>query len=114
MPIEHLDVFREVAWHEGDVVRKLRSAAHWTLEELAERAGLNLTVIHDLEAGRTKEAKLKTRTKIAQAFGLTVREFEDLVPTQPVRLSVNIDQPAKTGREGIVDAGRRQKGGTRG
>jgi transcriptional regulator with XRE-family HTH domain len=100
---------REVAWHEGDVVRKLRGAAGWTLKELEERSGVHFSVIHGLEIGTTKEPKRATLTKLAEAFGLTPRELSDLVPTRPVRLDVK-EAPrrmvasvgAKRGRGGLT------------
>lgn len=76
----------ESQWTIGDVVRKLRASAHLKLKELADRAGgMNISVIHNLETGRTKEAERETLNRIASTFGLTVRELEDLVPQQPVR-----------------------------
>lgn len=99
---------REVPWTEGDLVRKLRSAADWRLEDLAERSGVSTTSIHDLEIGRTKEAKRETREKLAAAFGLTLRQFEDLVPKDPVRLDV--PAPAKRPGEGSVPTTRRRQG----
>jgi transcriptional regulator with XRE-family HTH domain len=78
-----------VNWHEGDVVRKLRAVAGWTLQELAHASGVNIQVIHRLEAGATKEPKRATLTRLAEAFGLTARELADAVPP-PVELSINV------------------------
>lgn len=81
-------IVREAAWHLGDVIRKLRAAADLTLHELADQSGVNISVIHDLEIGRTKEAKRATLDKLASAFSLTARELEDLIPSQPVRFDI--------------------------
>lgn len=85
---------RQVAWHEGDVIRKLRHSAGWTLQQLAEKTHLSVTAIHDIETGITKEPKRKTLTNIATAFGLTMRDLQDLIPQLPVRL----DAPEPTER----------------
>lgn len=69
-----------LVWHEGDVVRKLRTLAGWTLEEMSERSGVNLNVISRLELGVTKEAKRATLAKVAAVFGLTERQLVDCVP----------------------------------
>lgn len=81
---------QETPWNIGDVVAKLRDAAGWTLDDLAEHAGMNRNVISKLETGRTGEAKRKTLVKIAAAFGLTVRELEDQVPQTPVRFDATL------------------------
>jgi transcriptional regulator with XRE-family HTH domain len=67
-------------WHEGDVVRKLRNSLDWTLQDLATTSGVNIQVIHKLEAGVTKEAKRTTLARIARAFGLTERHLLDATP----------------------------------
>ena len=83
---------REVAWHEGDVVRKLRQATGWGLKELGERSGVDFTTIHNIEMGHTKEPKRGTLERLARAFGLTWRDIADLVPSQAVRLDVPAPQ----------------------
>lgn len=80
---------REVSWSVGDVIRKLRIAAGWRIKDLSAKTGnMDKTVINKLEMGITKEAKRETLAKLAQAFGLTVREMEDLIPGGVVRLDV--------------------------
>lgn len=49
---------------------------------------MNKTVINKLEMGYTKEAKQPTLRKIAKAFGLELREMEDMIPGGSVRLDV--------------------------
>lgn len=77
---------REVAWHEGDVVRKLRISAGLRLEDLARLAGMSFTTIAALELGKTRDPKRATIDKIALAFGLTERELREMVPGGRVRL----------------------------
>jgi len=67
-------------WHEGDVIRKLRVGAGWTLEQLAQMSGVNIQVIHRLEYGRTKDPKLETLNRLAAPFGITGRDVRDHVP----------------------------------
>lgn len=88
---------RECPWEVGDVIRKLRLCADWTLDDLNERCDVSFTAISRIELGITKEPKRGTLTKIAAAFGLTLREFEDLIPTTPVRLNVAFPLPGSGG-----------------
>jgi transcriptional regulator with XRE-family HTH domain len=60
----------------GQHVRKLREAAKWTQEELAERSGLHRTYIGSIERGERNLALLNIR-KVANAFSLTLSEFLD-------------------------------------
>ena len=98
---------REVAWTEGDVVRKLRIVAEWKLKDLAKQSGVSLTMIHELEMGKTKEAKRSTLTKIAAAFGLTYPELLGLVPTHPVKLEIS----ARPSGEARPPAAKRRRAG---
>ena len=79
---------REASWTAGDLVRKLRGVSGLKLEQLAARAGVSLSAIHELEVGTTAEPKRATLTKIAAVFGLTLREFEDLIPNRPVKFEL--------------------------
>lgn len=99
---------REALWTEGDVVRKLRTLAGWKLKQLAELSGVSLTMIHELEVGKTKEAKRATLTRIAGAFGLTLHDLLDLVPKQAVRLDVPMPQPKAPSRR-EAERGRSRK-----
>ncbi len=79
-----------MSWHEGDVIRKVRTLLGWTLEDLAEVSGVNFTVINRIELGKTKEPKRATLAKIARAFGWTPRQIFDAVPTQGFALDLSI------------------------
>lgn len=79
-----------VSWHEGDVIRKVRVLLGWTLEDLAEVSGVELTVINRIELGKTKEPKRATLAKIARAFGWSPRQILEAVPVQGFSLDLSI------------------------
>jgi len=79
--------FMLIEWHEGDVIRRLRRAAGWKLEDLKQASGVDVQVIHRIEMGITKEPKRDTLRKIARAFGLTDRQLLDAIPP-PIDLPV--------------------------
>lgn len=90
-----------IEWREGDVIRRLREAAGWGLEELAAASGVDLQTIHRMEKGRTKEAKRSTLHRIAQAFGLTERQLRDAIPPSmdlPIVKATIPDKPTKAAR----------------
>lgn len=90
----------KIWWTEGDVVRKLRAVTGWRLEDLATRSGVGVQVIHRIESGATKEPTKKTMTKIAEAFGLTYRDFLDLIP--PVSRDLLPDHFAAGGQKEVT------------
>jgi transcriptional regulator with XRE-family HTH domain len=51
-------------------LRELRAGHDWTLQELAERSGVNYVTIHRLERGSTKTSYLVV-IKLAQALGVS-------------------------------------------
>ena len=58
----------------GEVVRKRREAREWTLEELAESAGLNPLQVGHIERGAS-DVKLSTIVKLAHALVTTASEL---------------------------------------
>jgi len=56
----------------GDRIRKLRLAAGWTQQELAERAGLSLTTISKLERNHMEPSRVSTVQRLATALGCSV------------------------------------------
>ncbi len=90
-----------VIWHEGDVIRKVRTVLGWTLDDLATLSGVNFTVINRIELGKTKEPKRATLAKIARAFGWTPRQILEAVPSHPfaIDLSIRKRNEAKGSRE---------------
>lgn len=69
-------------WHEGDVVRKLRTSAGMTLEQLSRVSGVSVQVINRLETGRTRDPKTATLTRLAQALNptWTANDLRNAVP----------------------------------
>ena len=76
-----------MVWREGDLIRKLRLSTGWTLNQLHRQSGVGITAIHRIEVHRTKEPKRDTIRKLATAFGLTPREFEDAIPKQSLTIT---------------------------
>ncbi len=60
--------FRKVAVQLGHRVRELRQELGWTVEEAAERFGIEPAHVRRIEAGRTNPS-LATLMSIAHAFG---------------------------------------------
>lgn len=58
----------------GERIRKLRRAKSWRQIDLAEHSGVHEVHISDLERG-TREAGLRTLSKIASALGTTLSDL---------------------------------------
>src|SRR6266567_114395 len=65
----------------GDLLRRYRLAAGFTQEELAERAGLSVRGISDLERGLSARARKETLALLADALDLTPVERTQLAST---------------------------------
>jgi transcriptional regulator with XRE-family HTH domain len=59
----------------GEQIRKLRREKNWTQDELGQRVGILGPNITRYESGRTTPRKAMIE-RFAQAFGLSVEEFE--------------------------------------
>ena len=62
----------------GALLRRLRQDAEVTQRDLAERAGVSIAAIRDLEQGRTRSPKDSSIEALAQALKLTGPETESL------------------------------------
>ena len=73
----------------GARIREARTARHWTMRDLAERSGVSLRFLVQLEAGRAN-ISVKRLGEIAAAFGVTaaelLRESDDLIPPGVIAL----------------------------
>jgi XRE family aerobic/anaerobic benzoate catabolism transcriptional regulator len=65
---------RDICVALGERIRKLRRAKSWRQIDLAEHSGVHEVHISDLERG-TREAGLRTLSKIASALGITLSEM---------------------------------------
>jgi transcriptional regulator with XRE-family HTH domain/tetratricopeptide (TPR) repeat protein len=63
----------------GDEVRRVRLAARLTQERLAERSGVSVRAIADLERGLVRRPRRDTVRRLADACGLTGAERQDFV-----------------------------------
>lgn len=88
-------------FHEGDLVRKLRTAEgrDWTVEQLAEKAGLNKGTVSKLERGELDPRK-STLEKIAAALDVSAAYLLSGGVTSPDR-PVRDDAPSM--KEGAAD-----------
>lgn len=69
---------RELDWHLGDVVRKLREQRRWNQQRLAEAAGVNKATIVRVEEGGN--SKRETLAAVAAALGVSLGELFRLLP----------------------------------
>src|SRR5215216_6812021 len=63
----------------GDLVRRHRTAAALSQEELAERAGVSVRALSDLERGVHRAPRLETVRMLAEALGLGADDRADLL-----------------------------------
>lgn len=59
----------------GETIKKLREQADLTQTQFAEKAGVSLPYISQLEDGRYKSISLKTSRGLADGLGLSLRDF---------------------------------------
>ena len=60
----------------GQAIKRLREERGWTQAELAQRVGIDSTNIARREIGKTR-VKPKERYKFAEAFGMSVLDFDE-------------------------------------
>ncbi|MFI5954903.1 helix-turn-helix domain-containing protein [Cryptosporangium sp. NPDC051539] len=70
----------------GGRVRSLRTARHWSLDELAGRSGVSKGMVVQIEGGRTNPS-IGTLVRIADAFGVTVARLVE--EQRPPEVRVN-------------------------
>lgn len=58
----------------GELLRYLRDRDHLTQGQVAERTGLSISYLSDIERGRTTPS-MEAIARLADAFGLTLLEF---------------------------------------
>ena len=80
----------------GTLLRASRLAAQLSQQELAERAGLSVRAISDLEGGRTRRPYQNSVHRLADALGLTAatrRDFVSAAERRLGRLARSVAQP---------------------
>lgn len=82
---------QKLTWTEGDMLRKLRVAFGWKLKELAAKTTLDPTTLNKIELGKTKAADRATLQKLATAFGFTLTQFLDSIPSQAIDLPLQAE-----------------------
>ena len=80
----------------GDWLRQARTAAGLTQEELAERSGIGVRTISDLERGRTRKPYARSVRCLAAALGVSFPSQEALSASVPRHLTAPV--PAFVGR----------------
>ncbi len=63
----------------GQLLRRYRTGAGLTQEELAQRAGLSVRAVSDMERGRTRKPFLRSVRHLAEALGLTAPQRARLI-----------------------------------
>src|SRR5215218_7038723 len=63
----------------GELLRRHRTAAALSQEELAERAGVSVRALSDLERGVHRAPRLETVRMLAEALGLGADDRADLL-----------------------------------
>ena len=76
-----LTAVAELAWHVGDVVRKLRQKKGWTQKELAKAAHVHHNTIVRLEDG-DEGVQGRTLKQVADALGVSRQRLWALVPQE--------------------------------
>ena len=56
-------------------LRAERLHRRWSLDDLAEKSGVNRSAIHDIETNRKGKPRLETIAKMVEGMGLTLSEF---------------------------------------
>ena len=81
----------------GSLVRRYRTVATLTQEELATRAGLSVRAVSDMERGRTRRPFLRSVRQLADAL--------ELAPPERTQLIAAAEPAATIGRPGDWDPG---------
>jgi transcriptional regulator with XRE-family HTH domain len=97
-------------FHVGDLVRKLRTAEgrDWTVEELAEKAGLNKATVSKLERGELDPRK-STIDKIAAALGVSASYLVSGALTSPDHPLSTTDGTEKAGADVVAQLHKTKK-----
>jgi transcriptional regulator with XRE-family HTH domain len=59
----------------GPRLRALRKAANMTQQQLAEAAGLSISVVTQIEQGKTPDPRISTLWDLARALGVSIDQL---------------------------------------
>ena len=59
----------------GEAIRRLRGDVGWSVEELAEKAGVSARQLYRIEAGEIAGPRIDLLEKIANALGVELSEL---------------------------------------
>jgi len=82
----------------GTLVRERRRAAGLTQRELAQRSGLSMAAVRDLEQGRSRRPRPGTLDALARALGLDARQLAALAAAEDTSRPASSEAPAGHGR----------------
>lgn len=80
-------------------IRQLREGKEWSLNKLAEEAGISKAYLSQLENSLSKQPSAEVLFKIASALGTTIAELLD----KPVRVQSNDFQQVPEGLRELID-----------
>lgn len=80
-------------------IRQLREEKEWSLNKLAEEAGISKAYLSQLENSLSKQPSAEVLFKIASALGTTIAELLD----KPVRVQSNDFQKVPEGLRELID-----------
>jgi transcriptional regulator with XRE-family HTH domain len=69
----------------GERMKQLRAAADLTQQDVAQRGGLALSAVAQLEQGTATDPRMTTLLRIAKGLGVTLTELMDGVSEEPPR-----------------------------
>ena len=67
----------------GAHVRKLREARGWSIETLAQKAGMSAKTVGRIERGKTEDPRATTFSRLARALGVAEAEIRGEPPVTP-------------------------------
>jgi transcriptional regulator with XRE-family HTH domain len=93
-------------------VRALRYARGWAREELAKRAKISRSALHQIERGHTREPQAGTLKRVATALGVSVEVLLKKSPNSSKAVATDISEatgilPVSTRPAGLVHSSNR-------
>ncbi len=99
-------ILRTMATPLGDTVRRLRTDAHLSPEELATEAGVSRSTVYRIESGEIEEPDLPTLRGVARALQIPMSEMFHHIENLATKSRV-IEEPVPLGPGPALSAGDR-------